>query len=176
MFYICPLEPTGAIHKTTLSSQNSTMAHPLSVKNTITIQAPIAEVWDALVNPAKTKIYMFGCETVSDWLVGSPLLWRGQYEGKDMVFVIGKILEIAAPALLKYTVIDPNASYPDIPENHLNVTYELSEVNGITTLSVTQDGFEGAAEGEKRYKDVYNNGDGWNPILTAIKNLVEAKH
>ncbi len=56
----------------------------------------------------------------------------------------------------------------------MNVSYELSEQDGKTTLTVTQDGFEDAAEGEKRYKDVYNNGEGWNPILTEIKKLVEA--
>lgn len=143
------------------------------VQNFITINAPIAKVWDALVNPEQTKKYMFGCETVSDWKVGSPLLWRGNYEGKEMVFVKGFVLEIQVNKTLKYTVIDPNAAMEDIPENYLNVTYSLSEQNGITTLVVMQDGFETAADGEKRYQDVYNKGEGWNPILVEIKKLVE---
>ena len=145
----------------------------LIVKNSININAPISKVWDALTNPEQTKKYMFGCETVSDWKVGSPLLWKGSYDGKEMVFVKGIILEIQPNRILKYTVFDPNASYPDIPENHLNVTYELTEQGERTTLTVLQDGFENAAEGEKRYKDVYNNGEGWNPILVAIKKLIE---
>jgi uncharacterized protein YndB with AHSA1/START domain len=149
------------------------MKNNLKVCNSIQINANASKVWDALVNPEKTKIYMFGCETVSDWKPGSPLLWKGHHEGKEMVFVKGIILEIEPEKLLKYTVIDPFAAYPDIPKNYLNVTYELSSQNGVTVLSVTQDGFENAAEGEKRYKDVYNNGDGWNPILTEIKKLVE---
>ena len=149
------------------------MEQKLSVKNTISINATVAVVWDVLTNPAKTKIYMFGCETVSDWKVGSELLWRGEYEGKEMVFVKGKILEIEPEKLLKYTVIDPFAAYPDIPENYLNVTYELQEQGTQTTLTVIQDGFEGAAEGEKRYKDVSNNGEGWNPILVEIKKVAE---
>lgn len=144
------------------------------VVNTITITAPIEKVWDALVNPEQTKKYMFGCATVSDWKVGSPLLWRGSYEGKEMVFVSGFILDIHSPKMLKYSVIDPNATYPHTPENHLNVTYELSNIGGVTTLKVSQDGFEGAADGEKRYADVYNNGDGWNPILAEIKKVVES--
>lgn len=145
----------------------------LIVKNSININAPISKVWDALTNPEQTKKYMFGCETVSDWKVGSPLLWKGSYDGKEMVFVKGIILEIQPNRILKYTVFDPNASYPDIPENHLNVTYELTEQGERTILTVLQDGFENAAEGEKRYKDVYNNGEGWNPILVAIKKLIE---
>lgn len=143
------------------------------VKNSITISAPVSVVWDALINPEKTKVYMFGCETVSDWNVGSDLLWRGQHEGREMVFVKGKILLIEPEKLLKYTVIDPFAAYPDIPENYLNVTYELIPNGPKTTLIVTQDGFETAAEGEKRYNDTYNNGEGWNPILVEIKKLAE---
>lgn len=150
------------------------MDKPKIVKSEISINAPAPKVWDALVNPAKTKIYMFGCETVSDWKIGSELLWRGEYEGKEMVFVKGKILKLEPEKLLKYTVIDPFASYPDISENYLNVTYELAEANGQTQLTVTQDGFETAAEGEKRYKDTYNNGEGWNPILVEIKKVAEA--
>lgn len=149
------------------------METPLIVQSEIVIAATAAKVWDTLVNPAKTKIYMFGCETISDWKVGSDLLWQGEYEGKEMVFVKGKILEIEPEKLLKYTVIDPFASYPDIPENYLNVTYQLIEEDGKTKLIVIQDGFETAAEGEKRYKDTYNNGEGWNPILVQIKEVAE---
>jgi uncharacterized protein YndB with AHSA1/START domain len=145
----------------------------LIVKSEILINAPAAKVWDALTKPEQTKKYMFGCETVSDWKAGSELLWRGSYEGKEMVFVKGRIVEIKSPSLLKYTVIDPNASYSDIPENHLNVTYEVTAEGNQTRLVVTQDGFEGAAEGEKRYKDTYNNGEGWNPILVQIKKIAE---
>ena len=145
------------------------------VKSQIDINANAATVWDLLVNPQKTKLYMFGCETVSDWNTGSDLLWRGEYEGKEMVFVKGKILEIEPEKMLKYTVIDPFASYADIPENYLNVTYQLEEKNQKTTLTVTQDGFETAAEGEKRYKDTYNNGEGWNPLLVQIKEIAEVK-
>lgn len=146
----------------------------LKVTNTITIQAPAEDVWDALVNPAQTKKYMFGCETVSDWKPGSTLLWRMWHEGSEIIPVKGTVVEIEPPYRLKYTVIDPNAAYPDTPENHLNVAYELAENNGATILTVTQDGFEGAADGEKRYQDVYNNGEGWNPIMMAIKQVVEA--
>jgi len=150
------------------------MNTPLTVKSTITIHASAQKVWDALTNPAKTKIYMFGCETVSDWHIGSDLLWKGHHEGQDLIFVKGKILQMEPHRILKYTVIDPFASYPDIPENYLNVAYTLQEEGNQTTLTVVQDGFENAAEGEKRYQETNNNGEGWNPILIAIKNLVES--
>ena len=147
----------------------------LIVKNIITIHADAAKVWDVLTNPAQTKKYMFGCETVSDWEQGSSLLWKGSYEDKKMVFVKGYILEIVPNRFLRYSVIDPNASYPDIPENYLSVAYKLEEKNNATVLTVIQDGFEDAAEGEKRFKDVYNKGEGWNPILVQIKKIAEGE-
>ena len=145
----------------------------LIVRNSIIINADAAKVWNVLTSPDQTKKYMFGCETVSDWKQGSPLLWQGVYEGKEMVFVKGHILEIVPGRLLKYSVIDPNASYPDVPENYLSVEYRLDKQNGNTLLTVVQDGFEDAAEGRKRFEDSYNNGEGWNPILLQIKKISE---
>ena len=149
------------------------MAEQLIVKNSIAINAPAAKVWDALINPEKTKEYMFGCETVSDWNVGSELLWRGQYEGKEMVFVKGEIVEIEPEKMLVYTTIDPNSDIEEKPENYVSVTYELVPQDGQTVLNVSQGDFSTVANGESRYKDAYNNGEGWNPILVEIKKLVE---
>ncbi len=150
------------------------MAQPLFVKNTIVINAPVSIVWDALVNPEQTKKYMFGCETVSDWNIGSPLLWKGMYEGKEMVFVKGHIIDIQPEKLLVYTTIDPNSNIDDTSENYLTVTYFLTSEKGQTTLTVTQGDYNTVAEGERRYKESFNNGEGWNPILIEIKKLVEA--
>lgn len=149
------------------------MEDTMIVQNTITINAPIERVWKALVNPEMTRIYMFGCEAISDWNPGSLLLWEGEYEGKKMVFVKGYVKAIDPPNLLRYTVFDPNSTMEDKPENYLNVTYRLEEASGKTTLTVTQDGFETAEKGEERYVEVFNNGEGWNPILQAIANLLE---
>lgn len=146
----------------------------LSVINSIAINAPVSKVWDALINPEQTKKYMFGCETVSDWKSGSELHWRGSYEGKEMIFVSGHILEIEPLRLLIYSVISPGAPYPPTPENHLKVKYELHEENGVTTFTVSQYGFEEAADGENRYKEIHNNGEGWNPILAEIKKIMES--
>lgn len=145
----------------------------LLIKNTITINAPATKVWEVLCKPEFTKIYMFGCETVSEWTVGSELLWRAHYEGKDMVFVKGHILEISAPQKLAYSVFDPNSTMEDIPSNYLHVTYLLEEDKQSTILTVTQGDYNTVAEGERRYNESYNNGEGWNPILVQIKALAE---
>jgi len=145
----------------------------LEIKNTITIHAPLEKIWDALVNPEQTKQYMFGCETVSDWKVGSTLNWQASYEGKNTVFVTGKIVSIEPNKKLVYTTFDPNSTMEDIPENHLTVTYDLAIENQQTIFTVTQGNYATVAEGERRYKEAYNNGKGWNPILVEVKKLVE---
>src|SRR5476649_367066 len=92
------------------------------IKSSITINAPAATVWDALVNPAQTKKYMYGCETVSDWKVGSALLLQMEYEGKTLIPVKGNIVAIQPKHLLIYTVIDPySATVPALPENYLDI-------------------------------------------------------
>lgn len=152
------------------------MDQPLQVTNTIIINAPKSKVWDALVNPEQTKKYMFGCETVSDWRKGSSLLWKGSYEGKEMIFVKGHIVDIEPEKLLVYTTIDPNSTIEDKPENYLTVTYSLSEEeDGKTLFTVTQGDYSKVADGERRYQEAYNEGEGWNPILIEIKKLVEGE-
>ena len=149
------------------------MDKELTVKNSITINAPAEKVWDALTNPEQTKKYMFGCETVSDWKVGSPLLWQANYDGKDTVFVKGSIVRIEPEKFLAYTTFDPNSTIEDIPANYLTVTYDLSAKDGQTLLTVTQGDYSKVADSERRYNETYNGGEGWNPILVEIKKLAE---
>ena len=149
------------------------MSNKLIIQDSITINASPAKVWDALINPEQTKKYMFGCETVSDWKIGSPLLWKGNYEGKEMVFVKGNIVEFQPEKHLSYTTIDPNnTEIPDIPENYLTVRYELKEDNGQTVLTVSQGDYSKVADGERRYNDTVEGG-GWQTILDSIKELLE---
>jgi uncharacterized protein YndB with AHSA1/START domain len=150
------------------------MSQPLIVKNTITIQAPASKVWDALVNPEQTKKYMFGCEALSDWQPGSPLIWKGTFNGVEMVAVKGDVVSIEPGKSLVYTVIDPNnPKIPDLPENYLTITCLLTEQNGQTILDVSQGDYSTVAEGESRYKHTVDGG-GWDPILTQIKTLCES--
>ena len=148
------------------------MSKPLFIQNSIVINAPASRVWDALVNPEQTKKYMFGCETVSDWKPGSTLLWKGTYEGAEMVFVKGNIVSIQPEKILGYTTIDPNSGIADLPENYLTVTYALSPENGGTILTISQGDYAQVGDGEKRYQEAIAGG-GWQGILEEIKKLVE---
>ena len=152
------------------------MSEPLFVRSTIAINAPAEKIWDVLTNPQQTRKYMFGCETISDWKVGSPLLWQMEYEGKDFIPVKGTITAIEPGKYLAYTTIDPNdPSMPDIPENYLTVTYDLTTEGDHTILNVAQGDYSKVAAGEKRYTDTLNGGEGWTPILVQIKAIAEGE-
>ena len=147
----------------------------LVIKNSIVINAPVQNVWDALVNPEKTKVYMFGCEAISDWKKGSTLIWRMDYEGKEFIPVKGNIVEFIPEKLLAYTTFNPHGGIPDVPSNYLTVTYALQDDKGSTLFTVTQGDYNTVEDGRRRYEEAYNDGKGWNPILEEIKKLVESK-
>ena len=143
----------------------------LFVENELHIQASIEAVWKTLTDPAITPKYMFGCEIVSDWQPEAPLLWRGVQDG--IVYVSGVLKELTAPHRFAFTTYDPQASYPDIPENHLTVTYSLEQKDGGTLVKVTQGDYRTVAEGQKRFDDTMAGG-GWSSVLEQVKQIAEA--
>src|SRR5437868_2047444 len=58
------------------------MKKDLIAKTSVVINAPKTKVWHALINPAAIKQYMFGTTAVSDWHEGSPIVWKGEWQGK----------------------------------------------------------------------------------------------
>ena len=57
----------------------------------IEINTKPEKVWEVLINPKKIKIYLFGTETITDWKIGSSIIFQGEYSGnqyKDKGYVI----------------------------------------------------------------------------------------
>ena len=147
------------------------MKSELLIKKEIELAATPAEVWDLLTNPEKTRHYMFGCAVVSDWNPGSPITWEGKTEeGQEMTFVKGNIIEVEEGKTVAFTMIDPNSGIPDIPENYVNLRYELKPTEKGTRLILIQDGFAGAEDAEKRYEE---SSQGWDMVLPLMKKIVE---
>ena len=146
------------------------MGNELNVYKSISINASCSKVWDALVNPEITKQYMYGCEVISDWKIGSILLWKGISDGKEMIFVKGNILKIEPEKLLSFTTFDPNMGLKDDESNYLTLTYELSQEGDGTQLSVTQGDYSKVENSDKRLQDTLN---GWNFVLPKLKEILE---
>jgi uncharacterized protein YndB with AHSA1/START domain len=145
------------------------MSKALIVRNTIKLNADVDRAWDALTDPTLTKRYMFGCEVVSDWKVGSPILWKAFSDGQELVHVKGSIVGIQRKKRLEYTVIGSHTDYDDVPANYTTVTYELTPQDKQTVLSVAQGDFARVADGQKRYNDCIK---GWESALNGLKELL----
>jgi uncharacterized protein YndB with AHSA1/START domain len=131
----------------------------------IAINASPDEVWEALTNPAMIKKYLMGTEAISDWRVGSPIIYRGIWEGKPYEDK-GKIIEMIPGRLLKTKYWSAFSGRADKPENYLTVTYEISLVNGETCLSVT------TANNPTREGAEHATAN-WQSVLEDLKNLLE---
>ncbi|MGZ3584647.1 MAG: SRPBCC family protein, partial [Ktedonobacterales bacterium] len=112
------------------------------------INAPRARVWDALVNPDLIKQYLFGTTVVSDWNVGSPIVWKGEWQGKAYEDK-GVLLRLEPERLIEYSHFSPLAGQPDTPDNYHTVTVEVSEMGEQTRVSLSQD--NNASEEERQH-------------------------
>ncbi|MDW7695834.1 SRPBCC domain-containing protein [Flammeovirgaceae bacterium SG7u.111] len=140
-------------------------------KEEVIFQASPEQVWGLLTNPAMTKQYMFGCEVISSWNIGSPIHWKGVTEdGKEVVYVKGTILEYEENKRITFSMFDPNMGIADIPTNYVNMTYSVIS-NGLgTALTITQGDFAGADNAEQRFEE---SKKGWEMVIPLMRKVLE---
>lgn len=142
------------------------MARGYEAISSITIRAPREKVWDALTNPEKVKQYMHGTEMSTDWMQGSPIVWKGEWKGRSYEDK-GTVLAVEPMKLLSYTHWSPMGGSEDKPENYHTVTYELGGEDGETSLTLRQDNNPSQEDADKMAQ---NN---WAPVLEGLKETVE---
>ena len=141
------------------------MNNTLIARATITIHAPASKVWEALIDPELIRQYLFGAEVTSDWKEGSPIVYKGVYQGKAYEDK-GAVLQAEPEKLLRMTHWSPLSGTTDSPENYHTVSYELVTENGNTQLTITQDNNSSAEEQAQ-------NAGFWHTVLEGIKKLLE---
>ncbi len=118
------------------------MDRALKVERVVVINASSEVVWKALTDRETIKKYFFGTEAISDWKVGSSLIFQGEWEGKTYRDK-GTILAVDAEKLLQYNYWSRFSGLEDVPENYSLVTYRMTSEGNQTTLTLTQEGFAG---------------------------------
>jgi uncharacterized protein YndB with AHSA1/START domain len=139
--------------------------NPLIAQATITINAPGSKVWEALTNPDLIKQYLFGTIVKTNWQVGSPIIYEGQWEGKSYQDK-GIVMQIEPGKLLVSTYWSSMAGLPDVPENYKTVRYDLSNEGNGTRLTVTQDNNATSEEAS-------HSSQNWKMVMEGIKKLLE---
>ena len=142
------------------------MRHDLTVSKSVEINAEPARVWNALTNPEIIKEYLFGTETITDWKVGSEIIFQGEYEGQKYLDK-GIIKEIILNKALSYSYWSGFSGLEDKPENYSLITYTLEgSGNKKTKFTWTQKGYAN----EQSYEHSKN---GMEEFLASIKAIIE---
>lgn len=141
------------------------MKNNLTGKASITIDAPASKVWEALTTPELIKQYFFGTEASSDWKVGSPITFSGEYKGKSY-HDKGTILEVIPNKIFRYNYWSSMSGIEDKPENYVPITYALVESHDKATLTVTQQNIP-----DEKMK--VHSEENWKKVLANLKQLLE---
>ncbi|WP_369028428.1 SRPBCC domain-containing protein, partial [Nocardia farcinica] len=96
------------------------------------------QVWATLTDPDQIRRFMFGADVRTDWKVGSPIVWQGEYQNRSYTDK-GEILAAEPGRLLQLTHYSPLSGQPDTPANYHTLTYELSGDDDTTHLTLSQD-------------------------------------
>lgn len=137
----------------------------LTVNTQVKFKAPIAKVWQGLTDPAMVKAYFFGTDLKTSWRVGEPITFSGEWDGHKYEDK-GTILDIDPGRYVKYSYWSSMSGTEDKPENYANVSYNLTESNGETTLTLTQDNVKNQEAKEHSEQN-------WQGIFGELKKLIE---
>lgn len=135
--------------------------------SSITIDAPIRKVWDALTQPEKVKRWQYGSDLLTTWEPGSDIRFVTAWE--DKVFEQwGKVLEFTPVEKLRYSLFAPRPGLEDKPENYFEMQYELTETGGKTNLRIIQEDNRPNAVQEPEQGEE-------NPVLRMLKQVAEER-
>ena len=135
-----------------------------------TVNAPPAAVWTALTNASSLKQFFFGSDIVTDWRIGSPIRFRGNWKGKPYEDK-GTIQSFDVDGRLAFTHWSPLSKLEDKPENYHIVSFDLRPVSGGTEVVLTQinqnDNEPLTPENRQEYAK------NWSMLLDGLKKSVE---
>ncbi len=133
---------------------------------TVDVAATPERVWTALTDPDEIEKYMFGSRVDTDWKPSSPIVWRGEYNGRQFEDK-GEVIEVKPGRRLKVTHFSPLSGQPDEPSNYHTVTYELQSSGKHTHVRLSQDNNSSTEEAE-------HSAANWQTMLDGLKAIVEA--
>jgi uncharacterized protein YndB with AHSA1/START domain len=139
----------------------------MRVTKSIQINASLQKIWEALVNPEFIALYLFGTKVITDWKVGSPIVFKGNWHGSPFEDK-GEVIEVQVNSLLKYSYWSSVLGLADVPENYTLTTYRLKQEGDHVSVSVSQDNLESQPEQVRKYADKY-----WEDLLLALKQVAE---
>jgi len=136
-----------------------------TARTSLPIAAGRDAIWHALTDPDTIARYMYGTRVTTDWQAGSPITYRGEWEGKPYEDK-GTILEIVPGERLVTSYYSPLSGKQDVPDSYQTVSYLLADDGDRTLVTITQDGCADRAEADRMSAN-------WASTLESLRSVVE---
>jgi uncharacterized protein YndB with AHSA1/START domain len=131
------------------------------------ISADIGAVWEILVNPTRTGELFWGSTVESDFKVGSPIVWKGMWEGKPFEDR-GVIKQVRRNALLQYTHWSTATGSAEDEGSHNLLTFRLSQEKQGVRVVLQHENI--ATKEMKEHSEQM-----WNQLLGNLKKMVHSE-
>jgi uncharacterized protein YndB with AHSA1/START domain len=131
----------------------------------IVVRAPREKVWRALTEPSEVKQYFFDTNLDTTWQIGTPVFFRGEWEGKAYEDR-GTVLGFDAPHALSYDYWSSFSGKEDKPELRHVIRFTLDDEGGATRVKVDQSNID-----TKERAD--HSAENWRNVLDKLKRFVE---
>lgn len=126
--------------------------------STIAIAASPEEVFGALTDSARFGEAMFGTNVDTDWAVGSPIVYSGEFQGKAFEDH-GEVLEVSPPSLLRISHSSAGSALHEL-------RFEVESDGDGSRVTLTQDNNDSEESAEHSRKN-------WDQMLGLLKKVVE---
>ena len=144
-----------------------------TARATIDIRAPRDTVWRALTDPAQIKRYFMGnAEVRTDWKVGSPIVFRGEWNGRTFEDK-GEVITFDPERELAYSHFSPMTGKPDAPENYHLVDITLAGGADTTNVTLEQSNLTGDVTADDRAsREQFEQN--WQQMLEGLRDTAES--
>ncbi len=134
----------------------------------VDVSAPRREVWTVLTSSGSHPEILLGAEVISDWRLGSRIVWRGEWQGKTFEDH-GRVIELddrEEPWRIVLTHFSPLTGQPDVPENYHTLHFELEATPAGTHVTLDQDN-------NPTVEAAQHSQQNWETMLRGVKEVAE---
>jgi uncharacterized protein YndB with AHSA1/START domain len=149
-----------------LQLQKEKIMQQPTVSVSTTIAATPDKVWKAL-----TRKEMMGAKVETDWQVGHPITFSGEWKGKPFKDM-GEIQKFEQGKELSYTHWSDAARQEERPESYHLVRYELEPQGDKTRVTLSQTNMGKKTEVDEATKAEFKQT--WSMMLDGLKKTAES--
>jgi uncharacterized protein YndB with AHSA1/START domain len=132
----------------------------------VSVNAAKGTVWKVVTDPVHVRQWQYGSVLDTNWSIGGPIRFTTEWDGQTFE-QWGRVLTFDEPNKLSYSLFAPRPELEDRAENYFTMTYELTDGDGVTVLTITQ-------EDPRPSDELDDESNDENPVLIALKGVAES--